>query len=108
MNSGNHKQIGFSTLKSKKITAVFDDPDVSSDGGLMFLREAMARNDIIDRMAGSISDRRHDSYIAHTISELVIQRVGQIACGYEDANDCDWMRNDPVLKMAAGRTAEER
>ena len=82
MNVEKHKQIEFSALKSKKITAVFDDPDVSSDGGLMFLREAMARNNIAEQIAGGISDRRHNSYIAHTISDLIIQRVGRIASGY--------------------------
>ncbi len=102
-----HKQIEFSALKSKKITAVFDEPSMSTDGGLLFLREALQRNDIIDRIAAVIPDKRHVSYIDHQLRELLVQRVAQIACGYEDANDCNGMRHDPVLKMAAGRLPED-
>ena len=103
MNEENHKQIEFSALKAKKITAAFDEPDVSSDGGLMLLREAMANNDIVERIADSISDTRHDSYVRHRMIDMIAQRSGQIACGYEDANDCDSMRDDPLLKMLAQR-----
>jgi len=103
MNEQKHKQIEFAPLKSKKITAVFDEPDVSSDGGLMILREAMKRNDIVDRIAGSVSDTRHSSYVRHRMRELIAQRTGQISCGYEDANDCDSMCDDPLLKMLAER-----
>jgi len=103
MNEQKHKQIEFAPLKSKKITEVFDEPDVSSDGGLMILREAMKRNDIVDRIAGSVSDTRHSSYVRHRMRELIAQRAGQISCGYEDANDCDSMCNDPLLKMLAER-----
>jgi len=103
MNEQKHKQIEFAPLKSKKITAVFDEPDVSSDGGLMLLREAMGRNNIVDRIAGSISDTRHESYVRHQMRELIAQRTGLIACGYEDANDCDTMCSDPLLKMLAER-----
>jgi len=103
MDGYKHKQIEFSALKSKKITAVFDEPDVSSDGGLILLREAMGRNNIVDRIAGSISDPRHKSYVRHQMRELIAQRTGQIACGYEDANDCDTMCADPLLKMLAER-----
>ena len=107
MNVEKHKQIEFSALKSKKITAVFDEPAMSTDGGLLFLREALQRNDIIDRIASVIPDKRHESYIDHQLRELLTQRVAQIACGYEDANDCNDMRRDAVLKMAAGRLPEE-
>ena len=65
MNEQKHNQIEFSALKSKKITAVFDEPAMSTDGGLLFLREALQRNDIVDRIASVIPDKRHGSYIDH-------------------------------------------
>jgi hypothetical protein len=103
MDGHKHNQIEFSALKSKKITATFDEPNVSSDGGMMLLREAMRFNDIVGRIADCIADTRHMSYIRHQMNELIAQRTGQIACGYEDANDCDAMCDDPLLKMLAER-----
>jgi len=107
MDGEKHKQIEFSALKSKKITAVFDEPAMSTDGGLLFLREALLRNDIVERIASVIPDKRHGSYVAHELRELIAQRVAQIACGYEDANDCNDMRHDAALKVAAGRLPED-
>lgn len=106
MDGEKHKQIEFSALKSKKITAVFDEPAMSTDRGLLFLREALLRNDIVERIASVIPDKRHGSYVDHELRELIAQRVAQIACGYEDANDCNHMRHDAILKMAAGRLPE--
>ena len=54
-------------------------------------------------MSDCIPDWRAPELIHHTIRDMVRQRVGQIACGYEDANDCDALRHDSALKMLAGR-----
>ena len=58
---------------------------------------------LIARMVDALRDRRHPSYIDHTLLDLVKQRVFQIACGYEDAVDCDDLRHDPGVKAACDR-----
>ena len=57
----------------------------------------------LSRIIEAIKDRRHPSYVAHSVADLVKQRVFQIACGYEDANDCDALCSDPGFKAACGR-----
>lgn len=67
------------------------------------MREAAEVNGIIDAMASAIRDERDQAYVRHTLKELLKQRTVQICHGYEDANDCDTMRDDAALKVAAGR-----
>ncbi len=90
----------FKDISGKKVEADFDGGEVSSDAGLLFLRETEAKHGIIRRMAEVLRDRRHQSYITHDVLELFSQRVFQIASGYEDANDCDDLRKDPIIKIA--------
>ena len=107
MNKENQILFPFTALKGRKITAVFDEPMVSSDGGLILLREALNETGIIRSLANALHDPRHPSYVDHTLEEMLAQRVTQICCGYEDANDCDSLRDDPLFKVAAGRLPEE-
>ncbi len=106
MHKDNQIQLPFSPLKKRKVTAVFDEPLVSSDGGLMLIREVLEETGIIRSLARALHDPRHPSYVDHTMEELLTQRVAQICCGYEDANDCDTLRDDPLFKMVAGRLPE--
>ena len=93
----------FSRLDKKRVEVVFDEPQMSSDAGAILFREEAQRNDIIRHMASVIKDERHRSYVEHTLEELLTQRAAQIAQGYEDANDCNTLRHDPVLKVTVGR-----
>ena len=68
----------------------------------LLLREVEAKTGILSRITQAITDYRHKSYVTHSVSALVKQRVFQIACGYEDANDCDALKSDPGLKAACG------
>jgi hypothetical protein len=106
MNKENQILFPFTPLKGRKITAVFDEPMVSSDGGLVLLREALIETGIIRSLANALNDPRHPSYVDHTLEEMLTQRVAQICCGYEDANDCDHLRDDPLFKLTAGRLPE--
>jgi len=72
----------------------------------MLIREVLEETGIIRSLAGALHDPRHPSYVDHTMEELLTQRIAQICCGYEDANDCDALRDDPLFKMAAGRLPE--
>ena len=107
MDKENQILFPFTPLKGRKITAVFDEPMVSSDGGLMLLREVLIETGIIRSLANALHDPRHPSYVDHPLEELLTQRVTQICCGYEDANDCDSLRDDPLFKMTAGRFPEQ-
>lgn len=107
MNKENQIQFPFTPLKRRKITAVFDEPLVSSDGGLLLIRETLQETGIIRSLAQALHDPRHPSYIDHTIEEMLTQRITQICCGYEDADDCDTLRDDPLFKLTAGRLPEE-
>ena len=70
------------------------------------MREAERKLGIANRLAGAIRDRRDQSRIDHELPELLKTRVFAIACGYEDANDLDRLRHDPLLKLAVGRCPE--
>jgi len=95
--------LAFANVSGKKIEADFDGGMTTSDGGVLLLRQADARTGIVDRIVEAMSDQRHQSYIDHTYTELIRQRIYQIACGYEDANDSDDLRSDPGLKTACER-----
>lgn len=90
----------------KKVTAAFDAGAVSSDGGLLLLREAERRLGLADLLAGCLRDRRDPTLIDHTLPEMLRFRMLAIACGYEDADDCDSLRRDPLFKLAVGRMPE--
>jgi len=90
-------------LNNKKVTYTCDKPTMSSDGGLLLLRELVGSSTLISSIASSINDRRNQSYVEHSLEEIISQRVGQISCGYADANDCDTFKADPLLKMFAGK-----
>lgn len=85
-----------------KVEVGFTAPDLSSLGGMLVLKK-IAAGGIIDQLCSCIQEWRDVRYVQHSIREMVTQRVMQIAAGYEDADDCDLLRGDSMLKMAAGR-----
>ncbi len=84
----------------KKVQVDFNGGEVSSNGVLLFLRETESQIGIINKVANAIHDKRHSGYVKHNMTQLLGQRVFQIACGYEDANDCNDLRSDPILKIS--------
>ncbi len=98
-----HKEISFARILGKRVEADFDGGALTSDSGVLLLREVESRVRIIERMASVLPDHRHQSYVAHSVVDLLKQRVFQIACGYEDANDCNALRSDPGFKAACNR-----
>ena len=88
----------------KKVSAAFDLGEVSSNGGLLLLREVERRLGLGRRLAECLRDRRSAERIEHTQVEMLRMRMLAIAAGYEDADDCDSLRHDPIMKMAVGRT----
>jgi hypothetical protein len=92
----------FDTRATMPLVAAFDGGRLTSDGGLPWLAEADSALRLCATLAQGIPDwrRRRGS---HSLEALVRQRVYQIACGYEDQNDADTLRHDPLLKLVCGR-----
>jgi hypothetical protein len=90
----------------KKLSVGFDGGMLSSDGGILLLRDVERRVGIAARLASCIRDRRKPERIEHTLEEMLRLRMFAIAAGYEDADDCDALRHDPIFKMAVGRAPE--
>lgn len=93
-------------VMGKQAQVSFTAPDLSSEGGLLLLREFEQRVGFIDRLNGCLVDERTPFLIRHSYKEMLTQRVFQIASGYEDADDCDLLRDDTVLKICTGRSPE--
>ena len=98
-----HHRVSFASLSGKPVEVTFDGGVLTTDVGVMLLREAEARIGILHRMVAALTDHRHQSYVHHSMTDLVKQRVFQMACGYEDANDCNTLREDPGFKAACDR-----
>jgi hypothetical protein len=90
----------------KKVTASFDGGLLSSDGGLLLLRDAERCLGLADRLAGCLRDPRDPGRVDHGLAEMLRFRMLAIACGYEDADDCDSLRDDPLFKLAVGRAPD--
>lgn len=90
-------------VNNKNVELSFSGEEMSSDGGLLHLREVENQLGLIESVSGCISDSRDFRYTSHSIKELISQRVFQIAAGYEDCNDSNSLRKDKIFKMCAGR-----
>ena len=98
---------GLSPVGSKTIEARFDAACMSSDGGLLALREIEQRLAIASRLAACIRDPRDPSRVIHGLEEIIRMRMLMIAAGYEDGNDADRLRRDPMFKLAMGRLPDD-
>jgi len=67
------------------------------------IKDIVDRIGIVKAISSCMFDNRHQSYVRHSFEEIALQRVCQIVAGYEDANDCDKLRCDTILKMSVGR-----
>lgn len=90
-----------SAIQNKNIDLSYTGEDISSDGGLLLLKELENQTGIISGISKCLHDDRDQRYIQHSIEQLLSQRIYQIAAGYEDANDCDELRSDSILKICS-------
>lgn len=97
------EQLRFPPAAGFTVRADFTGGEVSSDLGALLLAAVDRRIGLIDRLTEAVSDSRHPSYITHSMRDLLTQRVFQIASGYEDGNDANSLRRDPLFKLATGR-----
>ena len=97
---------GLSPVDGLDIHARFDGGALSSDGGVLLLREIERKLGVSDVLASCLADRRDPARVRHSFTAMIRARVMAIACGYEDCDDLDALRDDPALKMACGRAPE--
>jgi len=95
-------------VEGRAVEAAFDAGLVTSDAGALLLGATDRAIDLVGRFAGCFCDRRRQDLIEHTVATLVGQRVFAIALGYEDLNDHDELRHDPVMAVLAGKLAARR
>src|ERR1700712_2645330 len=99
---------GLSPVAGKSVVAKFDGGLLSSDGGVLALREVEKRLRVADRFAACIEDPRAPDQITHTLANIIRFRLLMIAAGYEDGNDASDLRRDPLFKMALDLAPSDR
>ena len=97
---------GLSPVYGLDIHARFDGGALSSDGGVLLLREIERKAGISDVLASCLADRRDPARVRHCFTAMIRARVMAIACGYEDCDDLDALRHDPAMKMACERVPD--
>jgi hypothetical protein len=103
----NPTQLEFHALGRREVVGKFDGGNITSDAGGLLLRETEMRTGILSRFAECFQDLRDPELIEHTVAELVAQRVYGLALGYEDLNDHDDLRCDPLLAVLVGKEDPE-
>jgi len=93
----------FQALGSRAVTARFDGGAITSDAGGLLLREVEAKTGILQRFAACFTDHRDPERVEHSVEHLIAQRVFALALGYEDLNDHDALRHDPLLAVLVGK-----
>jgi hypothetical protein len=102
------KSFGFARVESRAVVAAFDGGTITSDAGALLLGATDRAIGMMGRFAGCFVDRRRADLIEHEVKTLVGQRVFGIALGYEDLNDHDQLRHDPVMATLAGKLQSHR
>lgn len=103
MTQCNQSQFEFEAHFSRRVVAEFTGARLTTEGGALLLREADRKIGLLRRVVSCFSDARDPQRIEHELSEMLVQRVYGLALGYEDLNDHEELRNDPLLGMLAGR-----
>jgi hypothetical protein len=96
----------FSKVKNRQIEINFTGGDISSDGGVLLLREADKRLGITNELAKMFPDKRDASKITHSMQSMIKQRIYGIALGYEDLNDHDNLRKCPAMQTSTDTIAD--
>ena len=93
---------GFQAAGGREVVARFDGGNLSTDAGVLLLADVDRRAGILHEFARCFTDHRDPSRTEHTLEQLLAQRIYGIALGYEDLNDHDQLRKDPLLAVVAG------
>src|ERR1039457_1604347 len=101
----------FHPLNRREVRGQFDGGSITSDGGGLLLREVEKRTNIVGQFASCFGDYRDPELVEHGVGELVAQRIYGLALGYEDLNDHEELRRDPLLAVLVEKedvTGEKR
>ena len=101
-------QIEFEGFDGRKVVAAFDGGAITSDAGALLLRHTASAIRLFDRVAACFADRRDPACTVHSVRTLVAQRIAAIALGYEDVEDHDRLRHDPVLALLSQSLTPKR
>jgi hypothetical protein len=99
----NSKHLHFQGLGPKKVVTAFDGGTITSDAGALLLREVELANRFIERFSQCFLDTRDPRYLEHTVKEVIARRTIELCFGYEDTNDYDELRRDPLLATVCGK-----
>jgi hypothetical protein len=99
MPNSNSEQLRFPAVDGLTVRGDFSGGALSSDFGPLLLSGIDRQIGLTKRLAAAFDDRRHPSYIEHDLRDLLAQRIFQVACAYEDGNDANALRTDPMFKL---------
>ena len=103
MTECNQNEFVFAPHFSRQVSARFSKRQLSTEGGALLLRETDRKIGLLCRVQKCFSDYRHPALIEHELGELLGQRIYGLALGYEDLNDHEELRRDPLLALLAGK-----
>jgi Transposase DDE domain group 1 len=99
-----HSELAYNFTTPRPLVVRFSDLELSSDAGILLARQAEEQVQVCRGLSECIEDWRDPHKITHSLYQLVSQRVYQLVGGYEDANDSNVLRHDPIFKLACGRS----
>src|SRR6202047_535560 len=103
MTECNQSAFSFEAHFSQRVVAEFDGVEMTTDGGALLLRAADRKIGLLKRVARCFTDARDPERVEHGLSEMLAQRIYGLALGYEDLNDHEELRRDPLLAVVAGK-----
>ena len=103
MTECNQEVFSFASHFSRRVEASFTAGRVSSDGGALLLRQTDGKIGLLKRVASCFTDRRSPLLVQHQLGEMLSQRIYGLALGYEDLNDHEQLRHDPLMAVLSGR-----
>ena len=103
MSDSTTQSVLFPTQFSKPVHAIFDESELSSDGGGLLLKAVDEELGLTEALADCLRDDRQSGKVKHSLLEAMRQRVFGIALGYPDANDFQALADDPIHKLLVGR-----
>ena len=103
----NQSSFGFEACGGREVVARFDGGTISSDGGALLLRQTDRQINLLPRLAQCFLDGRDQDLVEHSLEQMLAQRVYGLALGYEDLNDHEQLRSDPLFGVLAGRTDQQ-
>ncbi len=103
MTECSQSEFSFEAHFSRRVVGRFDGAQMTTDGGGLLLRQADGKIGLLKRLAGCFTDHRDPVRVEHSLREMLAQRIYALALGYEDLNDHEELRNDPLLAVLAGK-----